>query len=71
MRKTDIVLSYLMKITKLRDQLTIIGEDFDESELVQITLNGFGPSWHYFVQCICTQKLPTFEKLWDDLLVIR
>jgi hypothetical protein len=23
-----------MKITKLRDQLTIIGEDFDESELV-------------------------------------
>jgi hypothetical protein len=34
MRKTDTVLSYLMKITKLRDQLTIIGEYFDESELV-------------------------------------
>jgi 2-phosphoglycerate kinase len=49
MSKTNTVASYLMKITELRDQLAAIGEHIDESELVWITLNGFGPSWHHFV----------------------
>lgn len=60
-----------MKITKLRDQLTTIEEDIDGSELVQIILNGFGPSWNHLVQCTCTQKLSTFETLWDDSSEIR
>jgi hypothetical protein len=42
--KTTIVASYLTKITELRDQHVAIREQIDDSELVQITLNGFGPS---------------------------
>jgi hypothetical protein len=41
----------------------------DQIELVWITLNHFGPSWHHFVQCICArEKLPTLDKLWDDFI---
>nr|KUM47387.1 hypothetical protein ABT39_MTgene5572 [Picea glauca]QHR89570.1 hypothetical protein Q903MT_gene3592 [Picea sitchensis] len=69
MSKIDTIASYLMKITELRDQHVAIGELSDESELVRKTLNGFGLSWHHFVQCICArEKLPTFYKLWDDFI---
>lgn len=44
MSKTDIVGSYIIQVTELRDQLATIGKETDEIELVQITLNGFGPS---------------------------
>jgi hypothetical protein len=49
MSKTDMIASYIMKITKLRNQLVAIGERIGESEVVWITLNGFVPSWHHFV----------------------
>jgi len=49
MSKTDAVVSYLMKITRLRDQLATIGDKVEENELVRISLNGFGPSWHHFL----------------------
>lgn len=42
MSKTDIVASYVIQVTELRDQLATIGKEIDEK--VQITLNGFGPS---------------------------
>jgi hypothetical protein len=70
MRKTNTVEIYLRKITELRDQSVSIGEQIDKSELVQITLNGFGPSSHHFIHCIWAhEKLPTFEILWDDLII--
>jgi hypothetical protein len=49
MSKTDTVASYLMNITKSRYQLTTTGDKIDKSELVRITLNGFGSSWHHSV----------------------
>jgi hypothetical protein len=69
MSDTDIVASYLMKITELRDQLAAIGVKVEDEELVPIALNGFSTSWKPFVQGICArEKLPTFEKLWDDFV---
>ena len=39
-----------------------------ENELVCITLKCFDPLWNHVVQCICVHdKLPTFEKLWEDV----
>jgi hypothetical protein len=52
MSKIDTVASYLMKITELRDQLATVGDKVEENELVWISLNGFGPSWHHFVHSV-------------------
>jgi hypothetical protein len=49
MSKTDIVSSYLMKITELRDQIFAIGMKTEDEELVPIALNGFSPAWETFV----------------------
>jgi hypothetical protein len=44
MSKTDTVVSYLTKITELRDQLVAIGTQVEDQELVSISLNGLVPS---------------------------
>jgi hypothetical protein len=63
------VTSYLMKITQIRDQLVEVGEKVDDTKLVNTTLNGFSNPWESFVKGICAQeKLPTFERLWDDCI---
>lgn len=59
MSKTNIMTSYIMKIAKLRDQLVAVGDTIEDNELVQISLNGFRPSWHNFVPSICGQEKPT------------
>jgi hypothetical protein len=49
--------------------LAAIGVKVEDEELVPIALNGFSASWKPFVQGICAcEKLPTFEKLWDDFV---
>jgi hypothetical protein len=48
MSKSDTVASYLMRITQVRDQLVAIGEAVDETELVNVALNGFPMSWEPF-----------------------
>jgi hypothetical protein len=50
MSKSDTVASYLMRITQIRDQLAAIGEAVDDTELVNVALNGFPGSWEPFVQ---------------------
>jgi hypothetical protein len=61
--KTDTIASYLMKITELRDQQVAIGNNIEENELVWISVNGFGPSWHQFVHHVCAcEHLPSFKK---------
>jgi hypothetical protein len=63
MFSADTVASYHMRITKIRDQLAVIGEAVDDTELVNVG------SWEPFVQGICAQdKLPPFEKLWTDCI---
>ena len=59
MSKTNIVASYLMKITRLHDW----------PEPIPITLNWFSSCWQCLFWGVCAQdKLPTFEKLWDDFI---
>jgi hypothetical protein len=69
MTRSDTVTSYLMKITQLRDQLTTVGENVEDTELVNMQLNGFATSWEPFVKGICAREdLPDFERLWDDYI---
>jgi hypothetical protein len=58
-----------MKIRQIRDQLVAVGEKVDDTKLVNTTLNGFSNPWESFFKGICAQeKLPTFERLWDDCI---
>jgi hypothetical protein len=68
-RDTNTMVSYLARITELRDQSAAIGTKVVDEELMVIALNGFASSWKPFVQGVCAhEKLPSFEKLWDDFV---
>ena len=66
---SDTVVSYLMRIAQIRDQLVAIGEAIEDTELVNVALNGFPKPWEPFVQGICArEKLPSFDRLWIDCI---
>jgi hypothetical protein len=69
MSRSDNVTSYFMMITQTRDQLATIGEKVHDVELISVELNGFPKSWEPFVKGIhALEKLPNWEKLWDDCI---
>ena len=69
MTRLDTITSYLMKITQIHDQLTIVGEKVEDAELVNVALNGFPASRKPFVKGICTREnLHEFERLWNDCI---
>ena len=73
MRKTDTVASYLVEITELiRDQIAAVRDTFEVVELVWISMNGFSPLCHNFVQVSYDQeKLLDFEQLWDVCICLQ
>jgi hypothetical protein len=61
----DIMTSYFVKISQLRDQLQAIEEIISQKELVNIVLNGLPKTWDAFVASMDTRKeYPTFEEIW-------
>jgi hypothetical protein len=65
MDNSESVISYLMRVSQIRDQLATIGDVISDKELVTKTLNGFPTFWIPFVQGVCARsKLPNFDKLW-------
>jgi hypothetical protein len=69
MTSEDTIVSYLMKITQIQDQLVAIGETVQDVELVNVALRGLPRSWEPFVQGICARdKLPDFDRLWTDCI---
>jgi hypothetical protein len=69
MSSSSTVVSYLMRITQIRDQLAAIGEAIDDTELVNVALSGLPESWEPFVQGICArEKLSDFDRLWTDCI---
>jgi hypothetical protein len=68
MNDDDIITSYLVRISQLRDQLQAIEEIILEKELVNIVLNGLHKTWDAFFASMKTRKeYPTFEELWTCL----
>ena len=69
MNKGEIVASYFIRITELRNQLSKNGHFYDEKELTMIALRGFPQSWKSFHQGVCAQsKLPKLGQLKDDCI---
>jgi hypothetical protein len=69
MAKGEGVVSYLTKITQMRDELAVVGEKTKDYDLVCVALNGFSKSWDVFVRGVVAQeKLPEWQRLWDDFV---
>jgi hypothetical protein len=67
MARGESVVTYLTKFTHIIDELAVVGEIVDETELVRTALNGFTKQWDVFVKGVVAQeKLPNWERLWDD-----
>jgi inosine/xanthosine triphosphate pyrophosphatase family protein len=63
MSKSETVVRFLMRITQIHDHLASIGEVVDDTELVNVALNGFPGSWEPFVQGICAfETFPPFDR---------
>ena len=59
--------SYLTRITKVRDELSVVGEAITDGELVRTALNGFSKKWNTFVKGVVSREnQPRWERLWDD-----
>jgi hypothetical protein len=67
MTKDDIVVTFFMNISEIRDQLGDIGETISDRELVMTTLNSLPRHWEPFLQSINGRlDLPGFDRLWKD-----
>ena len=65
MNDDDSIISYIVRISQLRDQVQAIEEIISEKELVNIVLNGLPKTWDSFVTSMNTRKdYPTLEELW-------
>jgi hypothetical protein len=61
MSKIDTMVSYLTRISELKDQLPTIGTKVEDQELVSISLKELAPSWTHFVHGVCVQEnIPKF-----------
>jgi hypothetical protein len=69
MTKNENVVTYLTRLTQVRDELGVVGEAIVDSDLVRTTLNGFSKQWVVFVGGIVSrEKLPGWECLWDEFV---
>jgi hypothetical protein len=69
MTKAENVVTYLTRLTQVRDELGAMGEAIADSDLVRTTLNGVTKQWAIFVEgIIAREKLPGWECLWDDFV---
>jgi hypothetical protein len=69
MGKGESVSSYLTKLRQVKDELAVVGDNVDGTELVRIALNGFSKSWDVFVRGIVAREhTPDWDRLWDDFM---
>ena len=50
MAKAEVVISYLTRISQVRDELVAVGEVVPNEELVQTAMNGVSKPWDVFVE---------------------
>ena len=69
MTKGEGVVSYLTRLTRIRDEIRAVGSKTDDEELVRIAINGFSKPWDTFVKgVVAREKLPDWQRLWDDFM---
>ena len=61
--------SYLTNIAQVGDELSLVGEKVDGSELVRTVVNGVTKTWTDFVEAIVSRdNFPSWDILWDDFM---
>lgn len=66
---TNIVATYLTKISQVRDALGVAGEKVEDEELVQHALNRFTTKRHTFLEgVVARERLLDWTRLWDDFV---
>jgi hypothetical protein len=69
MTKAENVVTYLTRLTQVRDELGDVGEAIADSDIVRTALNGVSKQWVVFVEgIVAREKLPGWERLWDDFV---
>jgi hypothetical protein len=69
MTKDENVVTYLTRLTQVRDELGVVWEAIVDNELVRIALNEVSKQWVVFVEgLVAREKLPNWERLWDDFV---
>ena len=69
MANAEGVISYLTRISQVRDELAAMGEVVPGSKLVRIALNGVSNPWVVFVEAIAVgENLPTWDRICNDFV---
>ena len=69
MNKGKIMVSYVARITQVRDELGAMGERVVDVELVRTALNGVTKPWSVFVESVVAREhMPMWDRLWDDFI---
>jgi hypothetical protein len=69
MTKAENVVTYLTRLTQVRDELGAVGEAIADSDLVRTSLNGVSKQWVVFMEGIVSrEKIPGWERLWDEFV---
>jgi hypothetical protein len=69
MTKAKNAVTYLTRLTQVRDELGAMGESIADSELVRTALNGVSKQWVVFVEgIVARENLSKWERLWDDFV---
>ena len=69
MAKGEVVISYLTKISQVRDELAADGVVVPNEELVRTALNGVSKPWAMFVEAlVARENLPTWDRICDDFV---
>ena len=66
-QNAETILSYFTRVSQIKEQLEVVGEDIENGEVVITTLNDLPRSWDSFLQGICARiKLITFNRMWEE-----
>ena len=68
MQKGEEIDPFLLRLQRIRDQLTSVGSTSDLELMVRTSLNATTENWETFVQSILGRvTLPSWEEMWAAL----
>ena len=69
MVKGEVMLTYLTRISQVRDEVAAVGEVVPNAELVQTAMNGVTKPWAVFVEAlVARENLPSWDMMCDNFV---
>ena len=66
-KNAETVQYYFTRVSQIKEQLEVVDEEVEKTEIVMTTLNGLPRSWDSFIQGICARKmLVKFSRFWEE-----